>query len=79
MTPIEFSQQNVVYGAEQDEYLPLPAYQNRGLGIVITAWQMSDEERETFLKTGIIYLQTMTFNQPLQPVQFFIENPFIEE
>lgn len=74
MSPIEFEQQNVVFAKDQPEYLPLPAHISDE-GVVTTCWELTPDEREVFLQTGIIYLQTLTFKQPLQPVILTVENP----
>ena len=42
MKPKQFPESNVVYGENQDEYLPLPAHKTEE-GIVITCWELSDE------------------------------------
>ncbi|HEY1044965.1 MAG TPA: hypothetical protein VGF79_00905 [Bacteroidia bacterium] len=68
MKPKEFKGQNVVFGANQPEYQPLPALRIPETGEVITCWQMTDEEFEEVSKTRCVYLQQLTFNQPLQPV-----------
>jgi hypothetical protein len=75
MTPIEFKGFNVIFGKGQEEYNPLPAHVE-STGIVTTAWQMTDEERAEFEKTGVIYLQMYTFGAPLQPVLLSVSNPF---
>lgn len=67
MKPIEFKGQNLVFGANQPEYQPLPALKLHD-GQVITCWQLTDEELEEVIKNKCIYLQQMTFNTPLQPV-----------
>lgn len=75
MSPIKFEQQNVVFAKDQPEYLPLPAHISSE-GIVTTCWELTPDEREVFLKTGVIYLRVLTFNEPLQPVVLTVENPF---
>lgn len=67
MKPIEFKGQNVVFGADQPEYQPLPALRLHD-GQVITCWELTDEELAEVIKNKCIYLQQMTFNTPLQPV-----------
>jgi len=36
---------------------------------------LTDEEMKILLKTKRIYLQILTFNEPLQPVRLLVENP----
>lgn len=67
MKPIEFNGQNVVYGENQPEYLPLPALKLPD-GQVITCWELSDEEIEVIVKNKKMYLSQLTFNHPLQPI-----------
>lgn len=74
MKPIEFPEQNVIFAKDQPEYQPLPAHKDE-LGIVTTCWELSPEERQILISNGKIYLQLMTFNQPLQPVSLHVLNP----
>lgn len=60
--------QEVTYGADQPEYLPLPAVRDED-GRVTTRWRMTWRERLRVLLTGELYLQILTFNSPLQPVK----------
>jgi hypothetical protein len=67
VTPVEFKGQNVIFGANQPEYQPLPAYRAAD-GTVTTCWQLSDEELAEIVKNGgKFWLQQLTFNAPLQP------------
>jgi hypothetical protein len=75
MEPIKFKEQNVTYAENQKEYLPLPAYRDES-GRVVTCWSLSPEELEVVSKTGVVWLDMLTFNQPLQPVMLHAESPF---
>jgi hypothetical protein len=75
MEPIKFKEQNVVYAENQKEYLPFPAYRDES-GRVISCWKLSPEELEEVSKTGVIWLDILTFNQLLQPVMLRAESPF---
>ena len=68
--PIKFEQQNVVFAENQEEYLPLPArvYRNE-VGEVVSCWEFTDEEIELIIKNKCVYISSMTFNQPLQPLR----------
>lgn len=69
MQPITFPEANVVYGANQAEYKPLPGLKFPSEdGMFITCWQLTDEEIETIKGTKCVWLSLMTFNQPLPPV-----------
>lgn len=69
MKPVEFPEQNVIFAKDQPEYLPLPAYKENGpQGQVISCWELTEDELEEIRRTGKIWLMTMTFNNPLQPI-----------
>lgn len=74
-----FEGANVVYGANQPEYEPLPA-EKRGkarTGEVLTCWKLTDEEKALVQMTGEIWLSMLTFGQPLQPVLLSATRPEI--
>jgi len=76
MKPITFPQCNVKIAENQDEYLTLPAHHAGDIqGTVTTCWELSPDEIEEVRKTGKIYLQLWTFNQPVQPIQMHTTNP----
>mgnify|MGYP003496589326 CR=1 FL=1 len=69
MKPTEFKGSNIVFGANQPEYQPLPALALRDQeGTIITCWELTEEELQEVIATKKIYLQQLTFNRPLQPV-----------
>lgn len=76
MTPVKFKGHNVVFAENQPEYNSLPAHVDTENGVVVTCWELTENEREAFLKDGRIYLQQITFNQPLQPILPTVENSF---
>lgn len=78
MKPIKFDGANVVFGAEQPEYEPMPARLTDD-GVVISCWELTPEELEQVKKTGQIWLSMLTFFQPLQPVSMAVEKPFEDE
>lgn len=67
MEPIKFDGANVVYGANQPEYILLPA-KKRPNGEVITCWKLSPEELKQIQETGVVWCAVLTFNEPLQPI-----------
>ena len=67
MEAVNFKESNVVFAENQDEYKSLPAYIDNN-GVVVTCWKLSEEEIKMINETGRIYLETLTFNNPLQPV-----------
>lgn len=66
MKPIPFPGSNVVFAANQPEYLPLPAHQRED-GVVTSCWELTDEEMEEVSRTHLIWFSVHTFNRPLQP------------
>lgn len=79
MEPIKFDGVNVVFGAEQPEYKPLPAERvgNAKTGQVNTCWALSPDEIKKVQETGQIYVSLLTFGQPLQPLLVSVEKPDI--
>ena len=67
MEAIKFKESNIVFAENQDEYKSLPAYMDNN-GVFVTCWKLSEEEIKNINETGRIYLETLTFNKPLQPV-----------
>jgi len=67
MEPIKFKESNITFAKDQPEYLPLQAYIDSE-GRVVTCWKLSIREKIKLLFTGIIWHDTLTFNNPLQPV-----------
>lgn len=74
MKPIKFPGQNIVFAEHQPEYQPLPAFISDD-GIVVSCWRLTFRERLRMLFTGRIYLLSMTFNRPLQPLLPSVDNP----
>jgi len=67
MKPINFPASNIVYSKNQPEYLPLPAYKAPD-NSVTSCWALTWRERLKILRTGRVWLDVLTFGQPLQPV-----------
>ena len=57
-----------IFGAEQPQYLPLPALYLPS-GTLITRWELSEEERARVAETGELWVAVETFHQPLQPLR----------
>ena len=66
MNPIKFKEVNCTYAENQPQYRPLPTHKDR-IGTVTSCWQLTWKERLRVLFTGELWLQQLTFNQPLQP------------
>ena len=73
MKPVDVAQsqpvdgQHVVYAADQPEYQPLPVWKRQS-GAVVTRWKMTWRERFAILLGRDLYLEVLTFGQPLQPL-----------
>ena len=68
MIPKKFPESKVTFAKDQPEYLPLPAFKNDSpKGEVITCWNLTFKERLRVLFKGEIWLNLMSFNQPLTP------------
>ncbi len=72
MKPIEFKGSNVVFAKDQPEYLPLPAMHDSESGTVTSCWKMTWRERLEVLWHGRLFIATLTFNNPLQPIRPYI-------
>lgn len=76
MEPVNFEAANVVFGANQPEYRPLPAeYRGGKSGEILTCWELSPDELKRVQETGKIWLGVLTFGQPLQPVFVAVDKP----
>lgn len=65
--------QHVTFAKNQPEYLPLPAIVYGG--VVITRWKLSWAERIAVLLGGSMWLQVLTFGDPLQPLKLSVDCP----
>lgn len=77
MEPIKFDGVNVIYGADQPEYRPLPAERigKPETGQIIACWALSPDELKKVQETGQIFVSLLTFGQPLQPMLVSVEKP----
>lgn len=77
MKPIKFDGANVVFGAEQPEYQPLPAERvgKAQTGQINTCWELDPDEIKKVQETGQIYVSLLTFGQPLQLVLVSVDKP----
>ena len=79
MKPIEFEGANVVYAADQPEYLSLPAHMSYKTAAreVTSCWELTEEELAEVIKTRRIYFTVLTFGHPLQPQLPSVVNPCV--
>ena len=70
----------VIYAKDQKEYLPLPAvniqYPDGSLS-VLSRWKLSWKERFRIFFSGSLWLEQLTFGQPLQPQRPTVVEPRI--
>lgn len=77
MKPMNFEEQNCTYAENQKEYMPLPAFRD-SKGQAVSCWGLSLAERLRVLFTGKIWVSTLTFNNPLQPIALEVDKPLIK-
>lgn len=77
MDIVKFKGYNIVYGANQEEYLNLPVRQYED-GLAISCFKPSLKERLKILFIGKIWISILTFNKPLQPIKVEVDQPFKE-
>ena len=77
MEPVNFEGANVIFGANQPEYIPLPAERvgKPETGQINTCWALSPDELKKVQETGQIYVSLLTFGQPLQPILVSVDKP----
>ncbi len=80
MTPVEFPEQNVVFAKDQPEYLPLPAYvTDDSARTVISCWRFTWRERLKVFFGAPLWIRSMTFGGPLQPLLPEVNRPFVKQ
>ena len=76
MIPVEFPEQNLVIGKDQEEVLDLPVFaHNNYEGRVIACWHLTLRERIKLLFTGKIWHSVLTFGQPMLPQLLSVDKP----
>lgn len=65
--------QEVIYAADQPQYIPLRTLQSRGPhGAVLSRWTLTDEQRKAVAEGADIILELSTFGNPLQPIRMIV-------
>lgn len=64
----------IVLAEHQDEYQNLPVVECGG-GVLLSRWELTDDEKKFIAEHGYLYLWNWTFGQPLQPVVITAEEP----
>ena len=80
MKPIQSKQRNVIIAKDQPQYQPIPAHRAHDeCDTVIFCWQLTEEEKQRVMETGVIWHSSMTFGHAFQPQLLSVESPFIFE
>ena len=63
----------VVFAKDQPEYIPLRALKSKDrCGCVLSRWSPTEDQRRRISNGEDIFLQLMTYHEPLQPVVMYI-------
>ena len=73
MNPVNFEDANCVFKAEGCGDLPAVKTDKS----IVSCLEMTDKEKEEFIKTGKIYLLVMGQAQP--PVALYVDRPYIRQ
>ena len=73
MYPVKFKDANCVYRATGCGDLPALKTETH----IVSCWEMTEKEKEEFLKTGKIYLSIAGNLQP--PVSLYVDRPYIRQ
>jgi hypothetical protein len=62
-----------VYAQDQPQYHPLRTLvEYDGFGAVLSRWSPTGEQRKAIAEGKDIYLELLTFHEPLQPILMFV-------
>ena len=76
----ELKQFEVRYAEEQPEYIPLAVLRSQDRrGKVMSRWPLTDGQRKAIAAGADIYLELLTFHEPLQPIVMFITDKLNSE
>ena len=75
MQPVEFKEANLVFGKDQEGYLPL--YVFRSGETIITKWRLTIVERLWLLITGTLWMHTISTGA-IPPTSLCVQYPFKE-
>lgn len=70
--------QEIIVAEHQDEYLNLPIIKCNEDGLILSRWELSDEEIQTVAETKSVWLFMHTFGNPVTPVSLQVEKPETE-
>ncbi len=70
----------LIYGANQPEYRPLPVRVSEdSLREITTRWQLTPDERAAIAQGADVFYRQITFGSPLQPISPWIAGLDSEE
>lgn len=79
MNPIKFPEALAVFGDEQKEYLPLPAFRHLDdWKCISSCWGLSFIERIKLFFTGKVWVTMPTFGQPVSHIKLSVNKPNFE-
>jgi hypothetical protein len=67
VTPVEFPEQMVVLAKDQPQYQPLPIHVGEQ-ATATSCWRLSVDELAEIQRTGVIWIQVITFGQGFHPI-----------
>lgn len=73
MNPVNFEDMNCIFKAEGCGDLPALKTDKH----IVSCWEMTEKEKEEFIKTGKIYLSVRGNIQP--PVSLYVDRPYIRQ
>lgn len=62
-----FKEKNFIFGLNQPEYVPLPAFLSE-VGDATLCFELSEKEKQIVLKDKQIWIQRLTFGARMQPI-----------
>lgn len=78
MDPVDFPGADVVVAKDQPPYKPLPVQWVGGdMGVMLMCWEMSEEELAEVIRTRRIWITSLTFSQPIQPLCVSTDRPVL--
>lgn len=69
--------EGVTLARNQPEYLQLPVFRRAQdpSGVLTSRWRLTWRERFRVFISGVVFVQVMTFCEPMQPIKPSIEKP----
>lgn len=74
MRPIDFPESNAIFGRDH----MISRLSEGENGVVVSCWQLSEEEKAKVASTGVIWLHQLTFGERFNPHYASADSPFEE-